>query len=171
MRRSRAAALAARSCLAAFGFVALGMAWLGPSLVGPSSLARAEVATPAPGSAERKDIIDAVRVPMQLSTRGPVIFKVGEMNVERPWAFFRGDAIRPDGTAIRHEGTAFEDEAGFMDGWTIYAVLYHENGRWNLLDHHVAPTDVSWFDWLKRFGVPCRVAVPAATGCKDAVSR
>ena len=122
--------------------------------------AHAEVTTPRPGDPERKAVIGEVRVPMELTTRGPVIFDVGTLNVERPWAFFQGEAMRPGGKPIDHEGTAFEKDGGSMDGWWVHAILYHSEGRWHLLDHHVAPTDLSYGYWPAHFGAPCRVVFP-----------
>jgi hypothetical protein len=43
--------------------------------------------TPAPGSAERKAILDALRVPIQREAKQAIVFHQVEMKVERGWAW------------------------------------------------------------------------------------
>ena len=56
--------------------------------------------TPQAGSAERKAIMDAMRVPVQKETKFPVIFKVGSLKMQDGWAFFSGQALHKDGKPI-----------------------------------------------------------------------
>ncbi|MNW16592.1 hypothetical protein D3C71_2154900 [compost metagenome] len=41
-----------------------------------------------------------------------------------------------------------------MDGQTVFALVSFQNGRWNLVDHVVGPTDVAYAGWSLRYGVP-----------------
>ena len=43
--------------------------------------------------------------------------------------------------------------------WSLvfYALLLMANGRWNLVEFHVGPTDVSYSIWPEIYGVPAYV--------------
>ncbi len=109
---------------------------------------------PRRGSKERKAILDALRPAIEAQLRGPVEFVIDRMRVEGSWAFVVADPQRPGGRPINIYDTAFANDADFMGSLTVYALLLFENGRWNLLDHAVGPTDVFYEIWPERFGAP-----------------
>lgn len=94
--------------------------------------------TPAPGSAERRAILDAIRPGVEADLGPPVEFMVEEMRVSGTWAFVHAEPQRPGGGRI----AAPRDD--FRDGNTTYAVLRRHGGRWRPLMVAVGPTDVAW---------------------------
>src|SRR5215469_5738450 len=74
--------------------------------------------TPEKGSAERKAIVDALRVPVERTLHQPVIFKIDSLKVLNGWAFLLGAPRRPDGGTIDYSRTPFKDayeHGGFGD--------------------------------------------------------
>ena len=106
------------------------------SLIVIAALALAGVAqaqsmhTPAPGSAERRAILDAMRPAVEADLGAPVDF-----------VSFAGKYVepqRPGGGAIP------APHNDFQDGNTTYAVLRRQSGRWRPLMVAVGPSDVAW---------------------------
>ncbi|WP_043616142.1 hypothetical protein [Ensifer sp. ZNC0028] len=109
---------------------------------------------PAKGSAERAAILDAIRPAVEAEMRGPVEFVVTTMRAGPNWAFMQVEPQRPGGGSIDLLQTGLRDEADMMDGLTVFALVSFQNGRWNLVDHVVGPTDVAYAGWPLRYGVP-----------------
>ena len=99
---------------------------------------------PARGSAERKEVLDAVRPMMEAHLHAPVEFVVNWMRVGNSWAFVGVSPQRPGGGVIDPKHTYLADQAEYMDGLHTYALLRHQNGRWNIIDYAIGPTDVFW---------------------------
>lgn len=127
------------------------------SITGIGAVAAQTITTPAPGTAERKAILDAMRPQVEAAMRGPVVFVIDRMNVADNWAFVSANPQRPDGTAIDASKTGFAQDIEFMDGLSTYALLIYANERWNLVEFHVGPTDVSYSIWPEIYGVPTYV--------------
>ncbi|WP_296817702.1 hypothetical protein [Brevundimonas sp.] len=94
--------------------------------------------TPAPGTPERRAILDAIRPEVEADLGPPVEFVVEEMRVSGTWAFVHAEPQRPGGGRI----DAPHDD--FQDGNTTYAVLRRRDGRWRPLMVAVGPSDVPW---------------------------
>ena len=90
-----------------------------------TSFAQAEVYEPKPGSAERKGIMDAMRVPISKRAGTKVNF-TGEVKVSGNWARFGGGVAAADGKPLKAE-VADEME---LD---LFALLRKENGEWKVL--------------------------------------
>lgn len=120
------------------GALALALALVLPFGAPPAA---AQVTSPAPGSAQRRAILEALRPTIARELRSPVEFVVRELRVERGWALVIAEPQRPGGGAIdgRHL-PYFEDR----DGLTVYAVMRLVWGRWRIHDHVIGPTDV-WY--------------------------
>lgn len=110
---------------------------------GQDALAQS-VHEPARGSAERRELLDAVRPLMEVRVGKPVEFVVGWMRSGSGWAFIQVSPQRPGGGAINLAHTTFASQADYMDGLVTYALLRFDYGRWNLVDFVVGPTDVFW---------------------------
>ena len=112
------------------------------------SVVVAEVSTPQPGSAERKDIIDAVRVMAGYDLGGPIVFVVDQLEIEDGYGFLRGTATRPDGTAINISQsplvTRDEIPEDFIDGSSVQAFVKQLGGHWYVDAYSVGATDVWW---------------------------
>ena len=112
------------------------------------------IQTPAPGSAERRAILDAMRPQAEARLGPPVEFVVEEMRVSGTWAFVHAEPQRPGGGPI----AAPRDD--FRDGNTTYAVLRRQGGGWRPLMVVVGPTDVAWVEYCEEaprglFGPVC----------------
>jgi hypothetical protein len=111
--------------------------------------------TPERGSAERKAIVDALRVPIEKQLKRPVIFKIEHLKVQQGWAFMRAVPQQPDGSRFDYTGTVYQaaQEAGaFDDG--IVALLRNVNGKWKVVQFVIGATDVPYVDWDKKYRAP-----------------
>ncbi|MBO6759006.1 MAG: hypothetical protein JJ902_21940 [Roseibium sp.] len=109
---------------------------------------------PARGTAERKDILNAVRPLVEARLNPPVEFVVTWMRVAGGWAFVGLAPQRPGGGQINLRATIYANEADYMDGAQTYALLRKAYGRWNIVDFAVGPTDVFWHGDPLYFGLP-----------------
>ena len=117
--------------------------------------AQARPHTPAPGSAERREIMDALRIPIQREVRKPVIFEVRTLRVLGAWAFVEASPRRPGGAPFDYRGTRYQeaiDEGMFDDG--VFAVLRRTDDGWRVLRFVIGPTDVAWIPWEEELGAP-----------------
>lgn len=80
----------------------------------------------APGSAERKAIMEALRGPVSKHVGKRVTF-TGSAKVSGGWAVFNGGAAPTDGVTPKNEDVAFELE---LD---LFALLRKEDGEWKVL--------------------------------------
>nr|WP_319382785.1 hypothetical protein [uncultured Roseibium sp.] len=99
---------------------------------------------PARGSAERRDILNAIRPMVEVRVGPPVEFVVSWMRSGAGWAFVNVNPQRPGGGKIDPFLTTFASQAEYMDGLSTYALLRYRYDRWNLVDFVVGPTDVFW---------------------------
>jgi|GEM_PF-481795 len=99
---------------------------------------------PARGTAERSQILDAVRPLMEARLGAPVEFVVSWLRSGSGWAFAGLAPQRPGGEPINLRDTVFAGQAEYMDGLQTYALLRFQNSRWNIIDFAIGPTDVFW---------------------------
>ena len=121
------------------------------------ALAQSGVHTPKPGSAERKAIMDALRVPVQHDLKMPVIFVVrhpepeGYLRVKQGWAFVDAEFRHPNGDPM---GPSYYGDAEGGLSADACGLLHRVNGRWRVLVHNVGATDVEWTDWERKYHAP-----------------
>lgn len=111
--------------------------------------------TPAAGSAERKAVLDALRVPVEKELKKKVVFKVDALKVQGAWAFVRGVPQQPGGKAMDYRGTVYEQAIadGAFDDW-VCALLRREGGRWRVVAHSIGATDVVYSNWPEEHKAP-----------------
>jgi len=134
---------------------AISQASQGGGLTRESSAARSAPYTPAKGSAERKAILDALRVPVEKQLKQPVIFNVDHFQVMNGWAFLLGAPRRPDGGKVDYSGTVYEravEGGAFDDG--IVALLHLTGGKWRVVNQIIGATDVPYLDWDRKYRAP-----------------
>ncbi len=103
--------------------------------------AAASFTVPPPGSAQRKEILAALRPPVEKQLGRNVEFHVILIRVQRDWAFVVADPQRRGGKPI--DGAKIVGEHfGNMDGLRVDAVLRRRGGRWLVVDHAIGATDV-----------------------------
>lgn len=114
-------------------------------------------AQPAPGSAQRAAIMDALRPAIERKLGGAVEFVVGRADVQDGWALVIADPQRPGGGRIDPRRHFPNEVIEFMDGLTVNGILRFSGDSWTLVDHAIGPTDV-WY---------CGVEGPprSLTGC------
>lgn len=111
--------------------------------------------TPERGSAERKEILDALRVPVEKELKQSVIFRIDHFKVQGTWAFLTGVPQKPNGARINYAGTVYQeavDEGVFDDG--IVALLRRVDGKWRVIQHVIGATDVPYVEWDTEFKAP-----------------
>jgi hypothetical protein len=106
-----------------------------------TSFAHAEVYEPKPGSAERKGIMDAMRVPISKHAGTKVTF-TGSVQVSGKWARFGGNVAPADGKSLKAE-VADEME---LD---LFALLRNENGEWKVL-YWAFSGDISAYETARK---------------------
>ncbi|WP_439530799.1 hypothetical protein [Pannonibacter sp.] len=127
-----------KTSLIAAASLALTLAFVQPSLA-------AGAYEPPRGSAERAAINDAVRPMMEARLGAPVEFVVERMQVANGWAFVILLPQRPGGKAIDLSQTMLADLAEISGDASLYALLREANGRWNIIDFAIGPTDAFWY--------------------------
>jgi hypothetical protein len=114
--------------------------------------------TPAAGSAERKAIMDALRIPVEKKLKQKVIFKVEHLKALNGWAHLRGRPLQPGGKPINFRGTEWQqaiEDGVFDDG--VYALLRKKNGKWKVVTYNIGATDVVWDTWDEDYGAPLAI--------------
>jgi hypothetical protein len=106
--------------------------------------------TPEQGSAERRDLLDALRPLAVWSFGAPIEFVVLDLRLAGDVAFASVEAQRPGGGAIdialapivARDG----EEPGLIDGPRLQALMQKSGDMWVPVQHSVGPTDV-WYSW------------------------
>lgn len=111
--------------------------------------------TPAPQTAERKAIADALRAPVEKRLKKSVVFKIDHLKVQDGWAFLRGVPQRPDGKPMDYSDTSYrrQKELGMFDD-QISALLRMKGGKWVVVTYDIGATDVIYLDWPEKHKAP-----------------
>lgn len=118
-----------------------------------SGAAAQEMRSPGTGSAERKEILNVVRVPTERDLKQKVSFVVDQLNIKGQWAFASGQLQTPSGERVKLNGTAYEGEEDFFDN-NFFALLKKTRGKWRVVEHALGCTDVCYLEWPARFKAP-----------------
>ena len=116
--------------------------------------------TPATGTAERKAILDALRVPVEKELNQSVVFVIDTLKVKNDFAFVLGQTVQPSGAPIDYSKTPYlqDVQAGAFSDEAIG--LLHWDGGWKVLIYNVGATDVAWLDWGQQYGAPQAIFPP-----------
>ena len=114
-----------------------------------------KVYTPEKGSAERKAILDALRVPVEKELKQKVQFAINDFNVSGTWAFVSGEPQDASGNRPNYEGTQYREqvEADMFDN-NFFALLRKTGGKWRVVTHAIGCTDVCYATWWKDHKAP-----------------
>jgi hypothetical protein len=118
-----------------------------------------EVASsPQSGSAERKAILRALRVPVQKELKRQPLFKVDHLKVQEQWAFLRGVLQQLGGKPMNYKGTPYQEaiRLGVFDDW-ICALLHKQQGKWQVVTYVIGATDVAYDGWDKQYQAPASI--------------
>ncbi|MGC9368103.1 MAG: hypothetical protein ACP5DX_01055 [Paracoccaceae bacterium] len=123
--------------------------------------AEARYYTPARGSAERRAIMDAARLPVQRELGQQVIFLVSELRCDGAWCYLEAEPLTPDGGKLDWSATPYaEDWAHDMMSELVMVLLRRRDGGWQAVDYVIGPTDVFWYNWVDGYGLPERLFTP-----------
>ena len=113
------------------------------------------VHTPEKGSAERKEILDTLRIPVEKQLKQKIVFAAEHFNVSGNWAFVGGDPQAPGGGKPNYRGTPFQKaiDADMFDN-NFFAVLKKTAGKWKVVTYAIGCTDVCYADWWRRYKAP-----------------
>lgn len=120
-----------------------------------SSQAGNGIHTPEAGSAERRQVLDAVRAPLEKKLGQDVRFDVEQMKVGDGWGFLYARMQDADGGRIDYAKTPLADAAKEGYASPVYvALLQRAGGHWELRAEAIGPTDLAWADWSSKYGAP-----------------
>lgn len=108
---------------------------------------------PERGSAERKAILDAIRVPVERDMKQKIVFVTDNFRVQGSWAFVGGTLQSPDGGQPDLRGTPWAEEADFFEN-NFFAPVRKTGSRWRVTTHAIGCTDVCYSDWWRRYRAP-----------------
>ncbi|MBC8104318.1 MAG: hypothetical protein H7Z41_17215 [Cytophagales bacterium] len=127
-----------------------------PIALAPHARAKETPHTPPMGSAERRQITDALRVPVAKALKQKVVFEIRRLKVLQGWAFLDGAPRQPGGKPINYEKTPYAEakkEGAFDDG--VVALLKRSpRGKWTVVTYALGATDVPYVDWDRRYRAP-----------------
>ncbi|MCO6509213.1 MAG: hypothetical protein J5I65_00300 [Aridibacter famidurans] len=117
--------------------------------------AAAQVYTPEKGSKVRKDITDALRVPVKKELKQEVVFVIDELNVDGNWAFLGGAPSKPGGGAPDYGATEYQEaiDGDFFDN-NIFALFRKTGGKWKVVTYLIGCTDVCYATWWRDHKAP-----------------
>jgi hypothetical protein len=113
------------------------------------------VHTPEKGSAERKAILDVLRVPVEKALKQKIVFSIDHFNVAGNWAFLAGAPQNESGGKPDYSKTEYKDalDAGMFDN-NFFALLKKTRAKWKVVKYQIGCTDVCYLDWWKDYRAP-----------------
>jgi hypothetical protein len=120
-----------------------------------SSQARDDIHTPAAGTEERRQLLDAARAPLRDKLGQDVRFVVEQLRVGPDWGFVYAHMQDADGGKLDYSRTLLADAAreGYVSPDYV-ALLQRVDGQWSLRADAIGPTDMVWLAWPQQYGVP-----------------
>lgn len=119
------------------------------------AVADTRFSTPKMGSAERKAVLDAARVPVEKDLGQAIVFQVKTLRVTPEWAFIYGRPVKPDGRPVDYSKSIYAQDVKdgtFNEGAAV--LLAREGAAWRLVTYSVGFGDVVWDSWDEEFGAP-----------------
>lgn len=104
----------------------------------------------------RKALLDALRPSIEADLGQALIFEVETLRESGGSAFAAVSPRTPDGKPVDFAKTRHAQRLrdGVLDGDTVYAIFQHRDGRWQVQEYAVGPTDVAWAGWAQDYGAP-----------------
>ena len=111
------------------------------------------VYSPDKGSAERKAILDSLRVPVERDMKQKIVFVADDFKIQGNWAFVGGRPLTPSGGKPTLKNTAWEDQEDMFDD-NFFGLLQKRSGKWRVVTYALGCTDVCYLDWWRRHKAP-----------------
>ena len=123
-------------------------------LFGCSAFAQS-VYTPEKGTPERKEILDALRLPVERELKQKIVFTADTFNVLGNWTFIFGTMRSPEGGQPDFSRTKYAQaqQDGFFDN-NFQALLRKSAGKWTVVKYQIGCTDVCYTEWWKQYRAP-----------------
>lgn len=104
----------------------------------------------------RKALLDALRPSIEADLGQALIFEVETLREIDGSAFAVVQPRTPAGKPVDFAKTRHAQRLadGVLDGDTVYAILQHRDGRWQVQEYVVGPTDVAWTSWTQDYAAP-----------------
>ena len=120
-----------------------------------SSVFGQTIYTPEKGSAERTEILNALRAPVEKELRQKIQFAVEHFNVRGNWAFLDGAPQNSLGGKPNYKNTEYQNaiDAGVFDN-NFFALLRKTGGKWKVVKYQIGCTDVCYLPWIKDYKAP-----------------
>jgi hypothetical protein len=111
--------------------------------------------TPEKGSAERKAILDVLRLPVEKELKQKIIFNIETFNVQGSWAFLSGAPQSPGGGSPDYKKTPYQSaiEDDIFDN-NFFALLKKDSEKWRVVTYSIGCTDVCYATWWKDHQAP-----------------
>lgn len=111
--------------------------------------------TSAKDSAERKAILNALRVPVEKELKQKIQFSIQTIKVQGVWAFVNGKPQNSSGGEPNYKNTPYQEaiDSGAFDN-NFQALLKKTGGRWKVITYAIGCTDVCWLGWDEEFKAP-----------------
>ncbi len=107
------------------------------------------------GSKERKQIMNAARIPISRELGQRVIFLTSIVRSNGRWAYLQAEPRRPNGRKLNWATTPYaRDWKNDMMSDIIMVLLRRDGRRWKAVEYIVGPTDVFWIGWADQYGLP-----------------
>lgn len=104
----------------------------------------------------RKALLDALRPSIETDLGQALIFEVETLRESSGSAFAAVSPRTPDGKPVDFAKTRHAQRLadGVLDGDTVYAILQYRDGRWQVQEYAVGPTEVAWAGWAQDYAAP-----------------
>ena len=111
------------------------------------------VYTPDKGSAERKAILDTLRLPVERELKQKIVFVTEDFKVQGTWAFVGGRPTTPTGDDPDLKNTKWAGQEDVFDD-NFFGLLRKRAGKWRVVTYALGCTDVCYVDWWRRHKAP-----------------
>ena len=124
-------------------------------VLGVSGVLAQSVYTPERDSAERKAILNALRVPVEKELKQKIQFSIENFNVQGNWAFLSGAPQNSYGERPDYAGTPYQEalDADMFDN-NFFALLRKTGGKWKVVTYAIGCTDVCYLPWQTDYRAP-----------------
>lgn len=124
-------------------------------LIFVSGVSAQTVYTPEKGSAERTEILNALRVPVERELKQKISFSIEHFKTNGNWAFLSGEPQTPGGARPNYRNTPYRDavDSDAFDN-NFFALLRKTGGKWKVATYAIGCTDVCYLTWWKDYKAP-----------------
>lgn len=99
--------------------------------------------------------MDAARQPVSRELGQRVIFVVDAVRTDGEWAYLQAVPHQPGGKPLNWNSTPFATIYNQdMMSDIVMVLMRKTSGNWQVEDYVIGPTDVFWYGWVEKYGLP-----------------